>query len=450
MKSFAKRLILTLGLLGTFVLTGCNVNVDPSDSTGTSINSGSATSGSAGSLPYDIGDLVDSRYPGLDFTTYGTAFRNKLSSLITGKTTTYSNCLSVGAKAAAYPTASSSTFIPFYHEAKDSEKVSSGCNREHVWPNSRGGNMIEIDPIVIRPTVSADNSARGNNFYGNTASNEFDPASKTSNGSSYAGARGEAARIILYAACRYYSELSLSNNPNDNWNSVKSMGTLKTLLQWNNQYQPTEFEKTVNDRYASMGYARNPFVDHPEYANFIWDANGLRVSQYVITTSSSSSVTTSSYVPSSNSSSSVSSNSSASSSSSSSSSSAGDSSFKKTFTISDWPSTYGTNNKFTSGGVSFVGTNVGTSYTTGYIQIKKNQGGYFYNTSALSGYDYIALKIKSGSVVPIVTYGDASNPSEEAEPTQNGSYYYYNISQKPFFKITSGSSVGYINEFHMA
>ena len=35
-------------------------------------------------------------------------------------------------------------------------------------------------------------------------------------------------------------------------------------------------EKQINNYLASQGYGRNPFVDHPEYANQIWDVNGIR------------------------------------------------------------------------------------------------------------------------------------------------------------------------------
>lgn len=190
------------------------------------------------------------------------------------KTTTYSNCLYEGAKAAAYPNASSSTFVPFYHGSGEGRlATTSSCNREHTWPKSRGGNSFETDPIMVRPTFTSDNSSRGNKFYGNRLSNEWDPAS-----CGYEAARGEAARIILYCATCYYSQgVSLSNNPGDS-TGKKTMGTLKTLLQWNRQYRPTEFEKLVCDRYDKMGYARNAFVDCPELADYIWDENGLRTS----------------------------------------------------------------------------------------------------------------------------------------------------------------------------
>lgn len=190
--------------------------------------------------------------------------------LASGKTTSYSNCLSVGASAAAYPNSSSSMFIPFYRAPSDANKTTkSDCNREHTWPDSRGGNLFETDPIMVRPTLKKDNSARGNNFYG-LGSSEWDPGCL-----GYEAARGESARIILYCATAYYDKgVALSNNPKDSTSS-NTMGTLKTLLAWNKTYQPSEFEKTVNDRYDALGYRRNPFVDHPEWADYIWNDDGI-------------------------------------------------------------------------------------------------------------------------------------------------------------------------------
>ncbi len=201
-------------------------------------------------------------------------------------TATYSECLSIGARAAAYPNENSSTFIPFYHEAKDSEKTTiSSCNREHTWPNSRGGGSkagggnIEKDPIMVRPSLTKENSGRSNYFYGTGGKSapEWDPAV-----CGFEGARGESARVILYVVTCYSesNRLSLSNNPKDATGD-RTMGTLSTLLKWNRDYPPTEFERTVNERYYKMGHARNAFVDHPEYADYIYDSDGFRDSAYV-------------------------------------------------------------------------------------------------------------------------------------------------------------------------
>ena len=199
-----------------------------------------------------------------------------------GKVTSYSDQKTIGPKAAAYPNENSSTFIPFYLEPKAENAMSSsmdvfdkpeGWNREHTWPKSRGGEQMEKDAVMVRPAAKADNSDRGNKFYG-TGSSEWDPA-----GCGYEHARGEAARVILYCATAYNGSVSLSNNPSDG-SSKNTMGTLKTLLKWNRDYAPTDWERTVNERLDKYGYRRNPFVDHPEYANWIWDDNGLRTTPY--------------------------------------------------------------------------------------------------------------------------------------------------------------------------
>lgn len=221
---------------------------------------------------------TDSKW-NLNFDEFGTTFRDSLAALITAKTknsTTYSNCLGIGQKAAAN---GSGKFTPFYHGEDYAVSTSTGCNREHTWPNSRGGgekaggSNIEKDPFMVRPTITADNSARGNNFYG-TGSKEWDPSS-----CGFEAARGESARVIFYVATRYGKSngLSLSNNPSDA-DGKKTMGTLKTLLEWNAKYPVTKMEKQINDYLDDQGFGRNPFVDHPEYVDFIWNSNGILTS----------------------------------------------------------------------------------------------------------------------------------------------------------------------------
>ena len=234
----------------------------------------SSGGGASSTTSYSVPPVdYDSKW-NIDLSLRGAKFRNALQELMDVKqtnTTSYSNCLSLGAKAAAYPTASSSTFVPFYHDTTTTATTGQ-CNREHTWPNSRGSGTTGpgADPFIIRPTLTSDNSSRGNNFYGTSSSKEWDPAS-----CGFEAARGESARVILYAATMYYKNgLSLSNNPNDG-TSLKTMGTLSTLLAWNNAYAPTPIEIQINNYLSNNGYGRNPFVDHPEYASYIWNSNGL-------------------------------------------------------------------------------------------------------------------------------------------------------------------------------
>ena len=249
----------------------------PSSSSVKSSSSSAASSSSTyggSSSSYSVPPVDDDPVWNIDLSLRGAAFRNALQTKIADKKTqtssSYNGCLSIGARAAAYPNASSSTFVPFYHDTSTTATTSQ-CNREHTWPNSRGSGTSGpgADPFIIRPTLTSDNSSRGNKFYG-TRSNEWDPAS-----CGFEAARGESARVILYAATMYYKNgLSLSNNPGDS-TDLKTMGTLSTLLAWNNTYAPTPIEIQINNYLSTNGYGRNPFVDHPQYASYIWDNNGL-------------------------------------------------------------------------------------------------------------------------------------------------------------------------------
>ena len=298
--------------------------------------------------------------------------------------------------------------------------------------------MIEKDPLIIRPTLNTDNSSRGNDFYGNQASNEWDPGhfSCSYGWQDYAAARGESARVILYAATRYKSKgLSLSNNPNDSTNA-KTMGTLKTLLKWNRDYAPSDFEKTVNERYEDMGYARNPFVDHPEYADFIWDDNGFRTSPYdgggyvPPIVSSSTSSASASY-------------------STSSSSSSALPVGEIEITSAEFPTQYPqTETARTMSGVDFKVYYVMNQQ--GDIQLKKSEG-YLYNTSALEEQTTLVITLASGSSVePLVYLGTTANPSSVATGTKSGSTLTFDISDSPYFKIKANSSVTKLSSIRIA
>ena len=255
-------------------MSACSTNLNSSIiSEPSSENSSEITSYSSESMSsFSSEEEINAEWK-IDAALRGIEFRNCLKELIDKKrtkTTTYKDCLAIGAKAAAYPDKNSSTFIPFYHGVEGVTTTGS-CNREHTWPNSRGTGKEGpgADPFIIRPTLTSDNSSRGNYFYG-VGGLEWDPASL-----GYEPSRGEAARVILYAATAYYDRgFSLTNNPSDA-TSLKTMGTLKYLIQWNKKYAPTDNEKQINEYLYSEGYGRNPFVDNPEFADYIWNENGI-------------------------------------------------------------------------------------------------------------------------------------------------------------------------------
>lgn len=54
----------------------------------------------------------------------------------------------------------------------------------------------------------------------------------------------------------------------------REMGLLSALLKWNELDPPSREEKLRNDRICKLyQHNRNPFIDHPEYANLIWKSS---------------------------------------------------------------------------------------------------------------------------------------------------------------------------------
>ncbi|MFA5283488.1 MAG: endonuclease, partial [Bacilli bacterium] len=189
------------------------------------------------------------------------------------------------------------TYYPYTDpDPSDSNKIlgfysgigysSSQMNREHVWPNSRGGGAVEADIHMVRPTPNSDNSARGNSFYaegynvnGNGQNNNegWDPY--TYNSSWPVQYRGQAARIIFYCMIASTS-LNLADNLNTSSSTPgysSTMGKLSDLLKWNLENSVSDTEITRNEAIATTIVSgsviqgnRNPFIDHPEYACKIW------------------------------------------------------------------------------------------------------------------------------------------------------------------------------------
>ena len=158
----------------------------------------------------------------------------------------------------------SNTYVGFYDNYKSNS--GSGMNREHVWPDSRGGNLVETDIHMVRPTRNSSNSDRGNSFYVegmNDTQKGWDPANY--NVPSY---RGDAARIIFYC-CIANTSLTLVDSTNDSTGN-KTMGKLSDLIRWHLQYPVDPREQRRNDGAEYLQGNRNPFIDHPSYVCRIW------------------------------------------------------------------------------------------------------------------------------------------------------------------------------------
>lgn len=164
-----------------------------------------------------------------------------------------------------------------------------GWNREHLWPRSyglmRGPSLTDLHNI--RPADVNVNSSRENKYFGECqvgltrcmkpANKEAAPDTETDMKiwAPPQQVRGDVARAVMYMAIRYGFHqpaegpvLHLSDYPSM---VKKEMGLLSILLKWNELDPPSQEEKLRNERVCRLyQHNRNPFVDHPEYANLIW------------------------------------------------------------------------------------------------------------------------------------------------------------------------------------
>lgn len=163
-------------------------------------------------------------------------------------------------------------------------------NREHIFPQSRGGfaNATESFPTGINnwlPTNANDiaaghsdmhhlraedgpeNSSRGNRDYGLDDYN-----GPTGNLGSW---RGDVSRALFYMAIRYNLLEVVNGNPANN--AMYEMGDLATMLQWNVSDPSDDFEMNRNNIIYNWQMNRNPFIDYPALADYIWGANAGQV-----------------------------------------------------------------------------------------------------------------------------------------------------------------------------
>lgn len=156
-------------------------------------------------------------------------------------------------------------------------------NREHTWAKSHGdfGNdpPCGTDVHHLRPTDVQVNGDRGNLDF-----DYSDNPYPTIPGCFYDGnsweprdeVKGDVARMIFYMATRYEGEngeLDLVAVDEVNTYPNPEHGKLSALLEWNTLDPPSVFEETRNDRiYDNWQGNRNPFIDHPEFVDLIWNS----------------------------------------------------------------------------------------------------------------------------------------------------------------------------------
>ena len=141
---------------------------------------------------------------------------------------------------------------------------SSEWNREHTWPNSKGGGGCE-NIFMIRPTSISENSSRGNTAYGKSGG-YYNPNNES--GGKY-DLRGDVARLMLGIWVRYGSNSTIKGKM---WGSSGVMESKAVLLEWIEADPVDTWELGRNDSVESILNFRNVFVDYPELAFELFEA----------------------------------------------------------------------------------------------------------------------------------------------------------------------------------
>ncbi|MCO5231925.1 MAG: endonuclease [Chitinophagales bacterium] len=169
-------------------------------------------------------------------------------------------------------------------------------NREHVMPASWFSNATPMysDFHNLLPTDAYINSKRSNMPHATTNSTKtlfpngsiignsniplvvgdvFEPIDEF---------KGDIARILLYMSVRYQTQFK--EWIGTDFNKVKGTDDLKgyredylnMLISWHNQDPPSQKEKDRNNRIFSQQGNRNPFVDFPQFVEYIWQTSNCK------------------------------------------------------------------------------------------------------------------------------------------------------------------------------
>ena len=165
----------------------------------------------------------------------------------------------------------------------------SGWTREHVWAKSRGDLGTSQGPGTdvhnLRPCDVSMNSERSNRWFAECDKPVYDDNVFTGSYKSDSEwvwkpreeVKGDVARMIFYMATRYEGtdgepDLELIDYlPADIYTNEPIHALLSDLLAWHAEDPVDDWERNRNNIiYSQFQYNRNPFIDHPEYVNYIW------------------------------------------------------------------------------------------------------------------------------------------------------------------------------------
>ncbi|MBC7277125.1 endonuclease [Nocardioides sp.] len=216
----------------------------------------------------------------------GAQLKSALHNIIDGHTTMSYSAVWEALKVLDQDPNNSANVIEFYSGVSTPKTNNGGgadnWNREHTWPQSRGdfgtSNGPGTDVHHLRPEDVTVNSTRGSKDFdlgGSAVSECGDCWTDSDSFEPRDSVKGDLARGILYMAVRYngddgFADLEVNNTING---STNYLGKVCVLLDWHGADPVTTAERSRNDRiYSTYQRNRNPFVDHPEYADAVFGA----------------------------------------------------------------------------------------------------------------------------------------------------------------------------------
>jgi endonuclease I len=154
-------------------------------------------------------------------------------------------------------------------------------NREHVWAKSHGDFGTAQGPGTdlhhLRPTDVTVNSSRGNLDFDRGGSEHMEAPGNYYDNDSWEPrdeVKGDVARMLFYMAVRYEGdggEIDLELNNYVNNGSGPNHGKISVLLDWHEQDPVDSLERHRNEViFEDYQGNRNPFIDHPEWAEMVW------------------------------------------------------------------------------------------------------------------------------------------------------------------------------------
>ena len=160
-------------------------------------------------------------------------------------------------------------------------------NKEHIWAKSNGFNKEGCDAYAdlhhLRASDTKNNGSRSSFAFNNNSGTYVEDFNGDKSGKLGGSPKtyepldrdkGDVARALFYMATRYSTgdgstgtKLTLTNGTDS---SGGKWGYVNTLLAWHTQDPPDAWEINRNSLVQSFQDNRNPYIDHPEWAQKVF------------------------------------------------------------------------------------------------------------------------------------------------------------------------------------